>query len=66
MIPVSLAWIGVVASVLLVIVLPLQGAGFIRGPFTSFVWAPMAAFEVPLAFWLLVKGVAPAARKQAT
>ena len=64
MIPVALAWLGVVASVLLVVVLPLQGAGFVRGPMTSVVWAPMAAFEVTLALWLLVKGVAPTAQRQ--
>ena len=64
MIPVTLAWLGVVASVLLVVGLPLQGAGFLRGPVTSFMWAPMALYEVPLAVWLLVKGVAPAARRE--
>jgi hypothetical protein len=58
MIPVPLAWLGVVASVLLVVCLPLQLAGFLTGPLTSFMWLPMLAFEVPLAFWLLVKGVA--------
>jgi len=64
MIPVGLAWLGVIASVLLVVALPLQGAGFLRGPVTAFMWAPMAAFEVPLAVWLLVKGVAPPTRGQ--
>jgi hypothetical protein len=24
-------------------------------------WLPMAAFEIPLGFWLLIKGVRPAA-----
>lgn len=62
MIPIPLAWVGVVASVLLVVGLPLQLAGFLRGPVTSLMWAPMAAFEVPLALWLLIKGVAPPAR----
>jgi hypothetical protein len=60
MVPVALARLGVVASVLLVVALPLQGAGFLRGLFTSLMWAPMALFEVSLALWLLVKGVAPA------
>ncbi len=59
MIPATLGWLGVIASVLLVVCLPLQGAGFLRGPVTSYLWGPMAAFEVPLALWLLVKGVAP-------
>ena len=63
MIPVSLAWLGVVASLLLVGGLPLQLAGFLRGPITSVMWLPMAAFEVPLGLWLLIKGVAaPATR----
>ena len=56
-IPVPLAWTGVIASVLLVVTLPLQMAGFLSGPVTSYAWLPMLAFEVPLAFWLLIKGV---------
>ena len=62
MIPIPLAWLGVVASVLLVVTLPLQLAGFLRGPITSFIWLPMLAFEVPFALWLLIKGVAEPAR----
>src|SRR2546425_12018777 len=62
MIPIPLAWLGVVASVLLVVGLPLQLAGFLRGPVTSIMWLPMLAFEVPLALWLLIKGVATPAR----
>jgi hypothetical protein len=57
MIPLPLAWLGVVASVLLVVVLPLQLAGFARGPLTALVWLPMLAFEIPLGFWLIFKGV---------
>jgi hypothetical protein len=63
MIPVTLAWLGVAASVLLVIVLPLQGAGFVHGKLTSLMWIPMALFEVVLALLLIVKGVRPAASK---
>ena len=62
LIPIVLAWLGVVASVLLVVGLPLQLAGFLRGPVTSLMWLPMLAFEVPLALWLLVRGVAMPAR----
>ncbi len=62
MIPVVLAWIGVVASCLLVVGLPLQAAGFLRGPLTFALWLPMLVFEVPLGFWLLVKGAAPPSR----
>jgi len=58
MIPVPLAWLGVIASVLLVVGLPLQLAGFLHGPVTSLMWLPMLAFEVPLALWLLIRGVA--------
>jgi hypothetical protein len=57
MIPVALAWLGVVASLLLVVVLPLSFAGILRGPITQLVWLPMLAFEVPLGLWLMIKGV---------
>lgn len=56
-IPVPMAWLGVVASVLLAVGLPLQLAGFLRGTVTAYMWIPMVAFEVPLGFWLLIKGV---------
>jgi hypothetical protein len=58
MIPVALAWLGVGASVLLVVGLPLQLAGVLHGPVTQLIWLPMAAFEIPLGLWLLIKGVA--------
>jgi len=58
MIPVPLAWLGVAASILLVVGLPLQLAGFVGGPITRIWWLPMFLFEVPLALWLLFKGVA--------
>jgi hypothetical protein len=57
MIPVALAWLGVLASALLVVILPLQLAGFVGGPATSFTWLPMLVYEVALALWLLTKGV---------
>jgi hypothetical protein len=62
MIPIALAWLGVFASVLLVVVLPLELTGLLgrRAPFP--VWLPMLVFEVVLAIWFLAKGVsAPAA-----
>jgi hypothetical protein len=64
MIPRSLAWLGVAASVLLVVLLPLELAGVVSGTVTKIMWLPMAAFEIPLALWLLIKGVAPPARGQ--
>ncbi len=69
MIPIPLAWLGVVASVLLVVILPLQFTGLLGGPMTWsalvtwLVWLPMLVFEVTLALWLIIKGVAmPAPR----
>ena len=56
MIPAVLAWLGVVASVLWIVGLPLQLVGILRGP-AIWLYIPMAAFEVPFALWLLIKGV---------
>jgi len=58
MIPAPLAWLGVLASVLLVVGLPLQIAGVLSGSDIMLVWYLMLAFEVPLALWLMIKGVA--------
>ncbi len=64
MVPAALAWLGLLASILLVVCLPLGIAGFLRGPITQLIWYPMLAFEVPLGLWLLIKGVAPPHRRQ--
>jgi hypothetical protein len=56
-IPVTLAWLGVVASVLLVVVLPLRLVNYVRGPVTYYAWLPMLIFEVWLALYLIFKGV---------
>lgn len=63
-IPVLLAWLGVLASVLLVLLLPAQLAGFLlKGPVTGFQYLPMLVFEVVFALWLLIKGAPmPASR----
>jgi hypothetical protein len=67
MIPVPLAWLGLVASALLVVGLPLQLAGWLDGTIASLIWLPMLAFEVPLALWFLARGVAaPAPRGSPT
>jgi hypothetical protein len=60
MIPVAIAWLGLVGSALLVVILPLQLAGFATGAITQLVWIPVGLFELTLAPWLLIKGVAPA------
>jgi hypothetical protein len=57
-IPVPLAWLGVLASILLVVGLPVRLLGFLGGPVGWFMWLPMLVFEVTLALWLLIKGVA--------
>ncbi len=72
MIPTVLAWLGVAASALLVVILPLQLAGLFGGAMlwssggTWLVWLPMLIFEVGLALWLLVKGVQVDSRKLVT
>jgi hypothetical protein len=70
MIPVALAWLGVLAGVLLVGILLLQRAGLFGGAVnwsSSVTWltsVPMLVFEVALALWLLIKGVAAPAPRQ--
>jgi hypothetical protein len=70
MIPAALAWLGVMASALLVILLPMQIAGWFGGPrpwsspVTWFVWLPLLVFELTLATWLIVKGVAAHVQRQ--
>ena len=56
-IPVPLAWLGVFASVLLVIALPVEIVGFLPGSLAWPIWLPMLVFEVTLALWLIGKGV---------
>ena len=63
-IPIPLAWLGLLASILLVVVLPLQLAGFIQGRIANFVWLPMLMFEVPFGLWLIIRGVRITGRKQ--
>ncbi|HST07494.1 MAG TPA: DUF4386 domain-containing protein [Gemmatimonadaceae bacterium] len=59
MIPRPLAWLGVLGSAVLVVLLPLELAGFIAGASTQLAWIPLVVFELTLAGWLLVKGIAP-------
>jgi hypothetical protein len=58
MVPLALARLGVLASVLLVAGLPLQLVGFFSGAFAGLIWLPMLVFEVTIALWFLIKGVA--------
>ena len=70
MIPVALAWLGVLASVLLVLILLLQRAGLFEGAVNWssstawLLWFPLLVFEVALALWLLIKGVAASTPRQ--
>lgn len=62
LIPVWMAWLGVIASALLVVILPLPLAGISVGTswassVTWILWLPMLVFEVAVALWMLVKGV---------
>jgi hypothetical protein len=65
MVPAPLAWLGVVASALLVVALPAQLVGFLGGPVGGLVWLPALVFEVALALWLIIKGVATPATRRA-
>ena len=59
LVPRWLAWLGVVASVVLVVVLPLQLVGAARGTITQVCWLPMLVFEVTVALWFIIRGVSP-------
>jgi len=65
LIPRGLAWLGVVSSLLLVIALPLQLYGMLSDVITQLIWLPMAAFEIPLGVWLLIRGVVEPRRQPA-
>jgi len=69
-IPIALAWLGIVASGLLLVLLVLRTAGLF-GPganwsssLTWLTWLPMLVFELALAVWLIVKGVDAPAQRQ--
>jgi len=59
MIPIGLAWLGVIASVILDVFLPFQLVGFLPGMLPQLMWIPITLFEIPLGVWLIVKGVRP-------
>ncbi len=56
-IPLWLAWLGIASSLLLVVCLPLQIAGLLKGTITNVIWIPAAIYEVTIAVWLLAKPV---------
>jgi Domain of unknown function (DUF4386) len=62
MVPVSIAWMGVFASGLLAVALPLQLAGVPTGLLNGYYqWLPALVSQTVLALWLLIKGVAATA-----
>jgi preprotein translocase subunit SecG len=56
-IPAAIAWNGVFASLLLLVALPVQIAGFLPGGAAMLIWIPMALFEVVFGVWLIARGV---------
>ena len=66
LIPVALAWLGVIASALLVLGLLLQLGGWVPSAALWAVWIPMAVFEVVLALLLIIKGIALPRRTMAS
>jgi hypothetical protein len=65
MIPPALAWLGVIGSVLLVAGLPLQLAAVLDRRAAMLMWIPIAVFEITVALWFLIRGVAPLRKLQA-
>ncbi len=58
LVPAPLASLGVAASVLLVVCLPVQLGGALPSVVGIVMWLPMLVFELWLAVWLIVRGVA--------
>ena len=56
MVPVWLAWLGVVGSAVVVVAMTLQTLHLVNSTAVQITWAPVAVFEVLLAGWLIVKG----------
>jgi len=56
-IPAPLAWLGLIASLILVAALPAELAGYAKGALGWSTWLPMLVFEVSLGLWLLIKAV---------
>ncbi len=57
MIPRALAVLGVISSALLVVVLPLQLAGFADGVWVNALWIPAFVYAPLVGGWLLLRGV---------
>ena len=62
MIPVVLAWIGIIGSAIAAVGVPLELIHVLRGTPAQLMWIPIAVFEITVAFWFIIKGVAPTRR----
>jgi len=58
-----LAWIGVIGSAIVVVGVPLESVSILRGSLAQLMWIPIAIFEITVAFWFIIKGVAPTRRR---
>jgi len=56
MVPVWLAWLGVISSAVVAVALPLESLQFLPAVIVRALWLPVAVFEVVLAVWFIVKG----------
>jgi hypothetical protein len=65
MIPALLAGWGVITSAAAVVALPLEFVDIFPSRWIWYVWLPLAAYEIPLAVWLLWKGADAPARRPA-
>ncbi len=57
MVPIWLAWLGVISSAVVAVGLPLETLQLLRSAVMQLLWIPVAIFEIVLAAWLIAKGV---------
>jgi hypothetical protein len=57
MVPIWLAWLGVISSAVVAVGLPLETLQLLRSTVVQLLWIPVAIFEIVLAAWLIAKGV---------
>lgn len=63
MIPAALAWIGVIGSAIAAVGVPLERISVLTGSPAQLMWIPIAVFEITVAVWFIIKGVAPTRRR---
>ena len=65
-VPVALAGLGVIASILTTVLLPMKLVELAGRPLTDLMWLPMLVYEVGLAIWLIVRGAGSARASRTT